>query len=138
MSSDDTITAMAAARLRALRTQLLPLHRAVLDYERRQYELDRGSMGGPHQALRIILEDDFFAWLRPLASLIVQMDERLAADDPVLPADVQAFEDQTRGLLQRDLGGHVYREAYQRILQASPEVVIAHGRVFALLADNSR
>ncbi len=135
MASEDTIHAMAAARLRALRTQLLPLHRAVLDYERRQYELDRGPMGGPHQALRIILEDEFFAWLRPLAALIVQVDERLAADEPIHPADVLAFEEQTRGLLQRDLGGDAFRDAYQRILQASPEAVIAHGRVFAILAD---
>jgi hypothetical protein len=129
-------SAAAAARLRAFRTHLLPLHHAVLEYERRQYELDRGPMGPPHQALRIILQDEFFAWLRPLAALIVQMDERLAADEPVQPADAEAFRDQIRGLLQRDLGGPQFREEYQRVLQASPDVVVAHGKLFAAVAEH--
>lgn len=133
--NDATNSAIAAARLRAIRTHLLPLHRAVLDYERGQYETVHGSMGGPHQALRIIMQHEWFAWLRPLSTLIVQADERLAADAPVRSADVEAFREETRGLLQRDLGGALFRERYQRALQASPDVVIAHGRLAAALAE---
>jgi hypothetical protein len=135
--NDITTSALAAARLRAIRTHLLPLHRAVLDYERGQYETIHGSMGGPHQALRIVMQHEWFAWLRPLSTLIVQADERLAADEPIRPADVDAFRDEIRGLLQRDSGGATFRGRYQRALQASPEVVIAHGRLAAALAETA-
>jgi hypothetical protein len=135
--NDATASALAAARLRAIRTHLLPLHRAVLDYERGQFELIHGSMGGPHQSLRIVMQHEWFAWLRPLSTLIVRADERLAADEPIRVADVEAFRDETRGLLQRDLGGAVFRERYQRALQASPDVVIAHGRLVAALAETA-
>jgi hypothetical protein len=135
--NESTTSALAAARLRAIRTHLLPLHRAALDYERGQYETIHGSMGGPHQALRIVMQHEWFAWLRPLSTLIVQADERLAAEEPIRPTDVDAFRDEIRGLLQRDLGGATFRDRYQRALQASPEVVIAHGRLAAALAETA-
>jgi hypothetical protein len=94
-------------------------------------------MGGPHQALRIVMQHEWFAWLRPLSTLIVQADERLAAEEPIRPTDVDAFRDEIRGLLQRDLGGATFRDRYQRALQASPEVVIAHGRLAAALAETA-
>jgi hypothetical protein len=94
-------------------------------------------MGGPHQTLSIVLHDPFFAWLRPLSSLIVQLDERLAAEQPVQPADFDAFREQTRSLLQKNLDGPGFGEEYRRVLQASPDVVIAHGRVSALLSEDA-
>jgi len=135
--TDATTAAMAAARLRAIRMHLLPLHAAVLDYERGQFETIHGSMGGPQQVLRIVMQHEWFAWLRPLSTLIVQADERLASDLPVLPADVMAFRDETRSLLQSDRGGVQFQDRYQRALQTSPDVVIAHGRLMAALAETA-
>ena len=135
--TDATTVALAAARLRAIRTHLLPLHRAVLDYERGQFEMIHGSMGGPHQTLRIVMEHEWFAWLRPLSTLIVQADERLASETPMQPADVLAFRDETRSLLHSDRGGVQFQDRYQRALQASPDVVIAHGKLMAALAEAS-
>lgn len=135
--TDATIAAIAAARLRAIRTHLLPLHRAVLDYERGQFEMIHGSIGGPHQVLRIVMQHEWFAWLKPLSTIIVQADERLASETPVQPADVLAFRDETRSLLQSDRGGIQFQDRYQRALQASPEVVIAHGQLMAALAETA-
>jgi hypothetical protein len=135
MANAGVTAALAAARLRALRTELLPLHRAVIDHERRQYELLHGPIGSPHQVLRVVMHDEWFEWLQPLAALIVQMDERLAVEEPVEPADVDVFCDQTRAMLQRDGGGSEFRDRYQRALQGSPDVVVAHGRVMPLLAE---
>jgi hypothetical protein len=135
MAEATVVAALAAARLRALRTELLPLHRAVLDYERGQYEMIHGAMGDPHEVLRIVMHHEWFEWLRPLVALIVQMDERLAVEEPVEPADVEVFRDQIRDLLQRDGGGDEFRDRYQRALQGSPDVVVTHGRVMPLLAQ---
>jgi hypothetical protein len=135
MTDVDALTAaMAMARLRALRTALLPLHRALIDSERAQYERVHGRIDHAQRALRLVLDDPWFAWLRPLASLIVAIDGRLAEEAPVQPAEVAGFEDSIRALLQRD-PHEAFREPYHRALQRSPEVVVAHGAVSALLAD---
>jgi hypothetical protein len=65
--------------------------------------------------------------------LIVQMDERLAADAPLAPADVDGFAQDVRALIQGRLGGDTFVHEYHRSLQERPEVVVAHGQVAALL-----
>ena len=136
MTDVDALTAaLAMAKLRALRTALLPLHRALIETERAQYERVHGRIDNAQQALRLVLEDPWFAWLRPLASFIVAIDGRLAEEAPVQPAEVAHFQDSVRALLQHD-PSEAFREPYHRALQRSPEVVVAHGAVSALLADN--
>lgn len=129
--------ALAMARLRALRMSLLPLHRAILEHERVRYERAHGRIESAHQALRLVMQDAWFAWVRPLATLIVRADQRMADEPPVQAADVQMFQEDIRGLLLRDLGGETFRDLYRQTLQTSPEVVIAHGRVMALLSAAS-
>ena len=125
--------ALAAAKLRAMRTALLALHKAALDAERERYERAHCRIASPHEALRLAIDDPWFAWLRPLANLIVAADERLADDAPVTPGDVERLSTHIRGLLQLSLGGDGFRTEYQRTLQETPDVVIAHGKVMAVL-----
>jgi hypothetical protein len=139
MTDPDTTqhvaAALAAARYRAIRTGLLTLHKAVLDAERRRYERAHGPIENPGHALRLVMEDPWFAWLRPLAELIIQADERLATDVPLEPADVRTLGVTVRGLLHFDFGGSSFHDAYLRTLQDVPDVVVAHAHVVSLLAD---
>jgi hypothetical protein len=75
---DDLTAAMTVARLRALRTGVLALHKAALDAERARYEQAHGPIGGPQQVLRLVMDDPFFAWLRPLSDFVIQADIRLS------------------------------------------------------------
>ena len=134
--------ALAAAKLRAQRTALLALHKALLDYERFRYERARGRIESSGHALNLVMNDSWFAWLRPMSALVVQADERLDSDEGVTEADVTAFSAQIRQLLQEVgaatsgsdlLGGNL--SPYQRALQEAPEVVLAHGRLTAVLAQ---
>jgi hypothetical protein len=135
-TGDAVTAALAAARLRAIRVALLQLHKAVLDAERFRFERARGRrIEGPAEALRLALEHDAFAWLRPLSELIVQLDTRLAEEAELNATDVVDLVAQARALLQRSGGGPVFHDAYRRLLQDAPEVVVAHGRVTALLAE---
>ena len=135
-TGDVVASALAVARLRAIRVALLQLHKAVLDAERFRFDRARGHrIEGPAEALRLALHHDAFAWLRPLSGLIVQLDSRLAEEAEVLPSEVVDLVAHARSLLQRDAGGPGFHDAYRRLLQDAPEVVVAHGRVTALLAD---
>jgi hypothetical protein len=134
---NDIASALAFARLRALRMALLALHKTLIDSERVRYERVNGRIENAHAALRLVMESPWFRWLHPLAELIVQMDERLSDNTPMQPIDVEAFADRLRGLLQRDAGDEAFRREYHRSLQDVPDVVMEHAKVARLLAETS-
>ena len=127
---DLVATALAVARVRALRLALLALHKTLIEAERRRYEKDHGRIENPHEVLRLLLEAPAFQWLHPIAEVIVQMDEKLAEEGAIGVAESEAFVDRVRHLLYgRDDRHERFLEAYQRTLQAEPEVVMAHAEV---------
>jgi hypothetical protein len=130
----DIAAALAAAKLRAVRTALLALHKSLIDTERGRYARTHGPVDGPHRLLQLVLRDPWFAWLRPIAELIVQGDQRLADDRPIDMSETDAYAAQVLGLLQQEGGGADFRREYQRSLQETPEVVVAHAAVVRLAA----
>ena len=72
----------------------------------------------------------------PLAQVIVQLDEWLFDDKLRSPDDLAMLLDQVRRLLSGQIAADVFHEEYRRALQDSPEVVVAHGRVAALLSES--
>lgn len=133
MSDPGVSGALAVAKLRAQRTALLVLHKTLLDHERLRYEQTHGRIESAGQALHLVMNDPWFAWLRPISALIVQADEKLDDDQGVGPADVAAFGTQIRELLQGPGGGQEFQTSFQRVLQEAPEAVMAQGRVSAAL-----
>jgi len=134
----DVAAALAASKIRAIRTALIALHKALLDAERTRYGRAHGPIENPHQALQLVLRDPWFAWLRPISELIVQADERLADDRPVRVEEADAYTAQVLGLLQHELGGPDFRREYHRSLQETPDVVVAHSKVVTLAAKDTR
>jgi hypothetical protein len=132
-SRDDTIgQALSVARLRAWRTALLALHKALVDAELERYGAAHGPVNGPHHALRLLSDDPWFQWLRPMLVLVVQMDERLADDRPLSDDELESFRLETRALLQPAADTPIGRE-YQRSLQELPGAVVVHGKLLELL-----
>jgi len=125
--------AVAAAKLRAMRMALLVLHKTLLDHERLRYERTHGRIESAGQALQLVMNDPWFAWLRPISALVVQADEKLDDDNGVSASDVAAFAGQTRDLLQGPGGGPDFQAAFQRVLQEAPEAVVAQGRLATAL-----
>jgi hypothetical protein len=122
------------ARLRELRHALLTLHKALLDDEQQRYEREHGRLETGGKLLQLLVSDPSFAWLRVLSALIVQIDERLDADEPLTNADVQQLRDEVRtAITPNELGGDFQRN-YARALQSSPQVVMLQGRVSQLMS----
>lgn len=134
-SSDDTVgQALSVARLRAWRTALLALHKVLVDAELLRYGAAHGPVNGPHHALKLLSDDPWFQWLRPMLVLVVQMDERLADDRPLASDELDTFRRETRALLQPPAETPIGRE-YQRSLQELPAAVVAHGKLLELLKE---
>lgn len=117
-----------------LRQALLPLHKTLLEWERKAYERVHGRLSGG-ELLKVIVADPQFAWLHPLSELIVRIDETLDAEAPDTTVDLDAIVAHARRVVAPDEGGARHTERYLAALQEVPEAVIAHGKVTSLLRD---
>ena len=114
-------------RLDAAHGALLRVHKAIIDHERVRYERQHGSVGGPVEFLEIVIRHPWFAWVRPISELIVQIDEFTAAKEPADPKDGEALLAKARELLVPSETGDDFRREYHRAVQESPEVAVTHG-----------
>jgi hypothetical protein len=127
MELPESGTHPARERLTELRQTLLTLHKALLDSERTSYEIAHGQIASPGAFLQLVINDPWFAWLRPITTLIVQIDESLAAKNP--PASerelAQLIEDM-RALLSPSREVNGFWKRYAGALQRDPGVAVLH------------
>ncbi len=118
-----------------LRDALLPLHKTLLEWERKAYERLHGRKMSGGELLKVIVADPQFAWLHPVSELIVRIDEALDAEAPDTIVDVVAIVSKARRVVMPDETEGQYAQRYLAALQEVPDAVIAHGRVTTLLKD---
>src|SRR6185295_19508591 len=99
MDEDKRITEATIDKLRSVRHVLLRLHKALLDSERQVYERDHGRINNSYEFLNLAMHDPFFAWLRLLSEIIVQMDELLDPREPAAESTAFALIEEARLLL---------------------------------------
>lgn len=114
--------------LEKARQALLLLHRAVLDAERVAYERAFGRIQSNGALLQLLLNDPWFAWLRPMSGLIVQIDEWLEAEEPSPGASElgETLLAKARETLRPSEEGTEIQRRLARLLQEDPSVVMAH------------
>jgi len=124
---------MGNDQLKDLRNGLLRLHKTLLDSERAIYERDVERVPSAGRMLQLVLSDPYFDWLHKISELIVSIDERLDADDPVEAPEAERFISETRRLLIPAENGADFGRRYHQAIQRDPDVVIAHGRMMTVL-----
>ena len=121
-------------RLTNLREAMLPLHKALLEFDRVGYEATFGKIQSPFQFLKLVMEDPWFTWLAPMTQLITAMDEMLdAKEEPLTVAAVDAVAERVKTLLVATEGGEGFSRHYDEALQRDPDVVLAHAAVAKLI-----
>ena len=124
---DSPERAELRAALRELSKGLLPLHRALIEAARDDYAFAYGKTVGPAQLLQLITDDPFFAWLKPMTALIVEIDEMARVDfEPQAARDVAARVKQ--------LFEGAFNERYVPLLQRDVDVAVAHAAIRRALA----
>jgi hypothetical protein len=116
-------------RTNEIRHGLLALHRAIVTVEKIGYERLHGRMSAG-DFLNVLVNAEEFAWLRPLTTLIVQLDEVL--DEPG-QADVAASVQEIREVLTPAAEGSPFQQRYAQLIQSSPEIALAHASLARLL-----
>ena len=133
MTSENEITEKTRQQLVSVRTALLGLHKTLLNFEREAYERVEGKISNSYQFLQLVMSDPWFAWLRQLSELIVEMDELLAAREPANESTAVALMEQSRILLTPAESGSEFQRKYFLAMQQSPEVVVAHSEFARVL-----
>jgi hypothetical protein len=130
MALPESVPDAARERLVEVRQTLLVLHKALLDSERTSYEMVHGPIASPAAFLQLLINDSWFAWLRPITTLVVQIDETLAAKKP--PATSRDFEllvNDTRALLSPSREANGFWQRYSGVMQRDPGVAVVHGEI---------
>ena len=104
-----------------------------METERIGYEKTFGKIQTPYQFLKLLTEDPWFVWFRPVSQLVASIDETLDAKEPLTVAMVEALMSQTKTLLVPTVGGEGFSQHYDEALQRDPDVVFAHAAVAKLL-----
>ena len=123
---DDPERAELRAALRQMSQHLLPLHRALIESARGEYAARVAPISGPGQMLQLLNDDPYFAWLKPLTSLIVDIDEMARvdftrADTDAIAARVEHFFGNTPEF--------DFTARYLPLLQRDVDVAIAHAGI---------
>jgi len=133
MTSENEITEKTRQQLTSIRQVLLRLHKTLLEFERQAYERAHDRISNSYQFLQLVMSDPWFAWLRQLSELIVEMDELLAAREGASDSTALALMAQSRILLTPAESGSEFQKKYFAAMQQSPEVVVAHSEFANLL-----
>jgi hypothetical protein len=135
MEFPAAVSEPARQRLSELRQNLLSLHKALLDSERTSYEIVYGPLPSAAAFLQLLINDNRFAWLKPVTSLLVEIDETLAAKKP--PATERDFErliEDTRALLSPSREANGFWKRYSGAVQRDPGVAVLHEKMEKQLA----
>lgn len=138
MSDSNSPSIPAYQKIKAIRSLLLKLHKALLDAERDSYERIHGRITTKGEFFQLVIGDEWFDWLRPISQFIVKIDESLSSKEPVSPNQIHDLLSEARELLPleaTDTSEAAVR--YQRALQNSPTVTLMHAEVVAMLEPAS-
>ena len=127
---DDPARAELRALLRETWKQLLPLHRALIDSARDEYHATIAPVSGPTHMIELLQGDPFFAWLKPLTSLIVDVDSMSRTDFE--RADVDGILRRLEALFGTSADAE-FAGRYVPVLQRDVDVAIAHAALRQLL-----
>lgn len=127
---DDPVRAEQRAALREAWKQLLPLHRALIDSASADYAFAVGPVSGPTHLLQLLQEDEFFFWLKPLTSLIVDLDSMARTDFE--RADLDAIVARIERLFGHDAEAE-FAARYVPLLQRDVDVAIGHAAIRQIL-----
>jgi len=119
---DSPERAALRGALREVSKRLLPLHRALIDVAKEDYAFAVAPVK-PAQLLQLLTDDPFFAWLKPVTSLIVDIDEMARTDFEA--ADVAAIAGRLDHLFGAKAEG-AFSAQYIPMLQRSVDIAIGH------------
>ncbi len=129
----DSSVDPALQQLREVRLKILRLHKALLESERVTYEQFYGRITSSGEFFRLVVDHEWFNWLRPMSQFIIQMDDVIHAKEPVDLQQVSSLLEQAQIMLQPVEEGTLTEKRYYQAIQRDPDIAMMHGEISKLL-----
>lgn len=123
-----------APKLEALREALVELHKAILEAQKIAYEREHGRVESRGALLQLVVQHPEFAWMRALSALIAELDEWTESKHESRDEEIAAVVRALRTLIQPDGANAEFTARYWPLLDAAPEALVAHVRLWRLVA----
>jgi hypothetical protein len=130
----DSRDTPARQKLVALRTNLLKLHKTLLDMERREYEKLHGQVN-VGELFRLVVDDPQFAWLHSISEFVVRIDEMLAGEKDITDAESREAMSLARKMYLPSETGDGFQKQYFEAIQKDPAVVMEHAELVRLFSN---
>jgi len=116
-----------ATFLKDVRHPLLALHRSILGELRVRHEAEFGAVS-PGEFLQIVINGSAYKWLGPLSTLIAALDDVLD-DEEATPKARGEIAQAVIAMFSSKGRDAAFDAHYLPLLQTSPEIAVANGRV---------
>jgi hypothetical protein len=133
MSTASDLETLALQCLKALRPLLLQLHKDLMDSTKLVYEQHHGTIQSRGEYFRLVLDHEFFSWLRPISQFIVRIDERIATKKPSTAENAEALVLEARQLLSPLANSTNLEHPYRQAILQNPEIAAMHTKAMQLL-----
>jgi hypothetical protein len=118
-------------QLAGVREGLLRLHKAMLDRQKKIFELEHGRVASANELLQLVIYNPQFDWLHKLSELVVEIDQATDAREPMTGPAASAWLDQSRTLLSNQ--NDTFGEKLHQAIAQDGDVAQAHLQVIRLL-----
>jgi len=115
----------------------LDLHKTLLSSERDAYEQFYGPIRSNGEYFQLVVDNEWFAWLRPMSQFIVKMDDVLMAKDPIPPEQVTDLLEEARLTFQPSEFGTPLEKGYFQAIQRDPNIALKHASLNDLLSQSA-
>ena len=111
------------AALEAIRLDLLRIHRTLLAVERVRYERVHGRIANNSAFLQLVIANPWFDWLRPMAQMVLLIDERTTDKKaPLGSGEADLLTGRSRAMLRADAEGDAFQRLYAQAVTDFPEI----------------
>jgi hypothetical protein len=125
---------LALQQLKDVRLRLLQLHKALLDAEKETYEAAFGRVRTNMEYFHLVLEHEWFQWLRPMSGLIAEVDEAIGnKKEPITTAAAIVYLERTLVLLEMNPNGAGHTQKYYEAIERNADVARLHVELTEIL-----
>lgn len=116
------------SELEQLSRCLMKVHKLVLEHARREAEFDLGHQIAPLEFFILLTQDDRFAWLKPMSSILAEIDgaidEATKKGQPITSRELDHFRGRVEFILLNPAS--TVAAKYLSFLATDADLVMAH------------
>ena len=116
-----------------LRLAALDLHRALLEAQRVRYESDNGRLDSTGKFLALVIRHPMFEWIRALSALIARLDGWSPGAAKAHDEELTGVQEAMRSLIRPEGRNKSFTAPYWVLVEAVPDVLVAHVKLWRLL-----